>query len=307
MIAPRSAFCLSLSVFALAGVILSSATECLADPGSKANRRPIVLNPRFDASAEKVDLFDAVEEGRLESKLVANDSKGGFVFISNTTDQTLNVALPDSFVAVQVLKQLGMAGGGMGGMGGGGMGGMGGGGMGGMGGGGMGGGNQSMGGGMGGGGMGGMGGGGMGGMGGGGMGGMGGGGMFSIPPERTLKVPFVSACLNHGKAEPNPRVEYKIIRVSEYTNDPILAELIRMVGSGRVDQQSAQAAIWTRTDNMSWEQLAHKNVRGIQGYRNFFQPAHIAQGQLLLTSAEARVREQGDAEPAVQEPVGRVR
>lgn len=138
-------------------------------------------------------------------------------------------------------------------------------------------------------------------------GGMGGGGMFSIPPERTLKVPFVSACLNHGKAEPNPRVEYRIVRVSEYTNDPILAELIRMVGTGRVDQQSAQAAIWTRTDNMSWEQLASKSVRGIHGHRNFFQPGHIAQGQLLLTSAEAHVREQGDSAPEVQEPVGRVR
>jgi hypothetical protein len=306
MNAPRSAFCLSLSVLALAGMLLSSAAECHADPGSKANRRPIVMNPRFDASAEKVEFFDAQDDGRVEAKLVANDSKGGFVFISNTTDQTLNVVLPQSFVGVQVLKQLGMGGGGMGGMGGGGMGGMGGG-MGGMGGGMGGGGNQNMGGGMGGGGMGGMGGGGMGGMGGGGMGGMGGGGMFSIPPERTLKVPFVSACLNHGKAEPNPRVEYRIVRVSDYTDDAVLAELIRMVGSGRVDQQSAQAAIWTRTDNMSWEQLATKSVRGIQGYRNFFQPGHIAQGQLLMTSAEARVRQQGEGQTETQEATGRVR
>jgi hypothetical protein len=126
-----------------------------------------------------VELFSGMDDGRLETKLVANDSKGGFVFITNNADQTLTVDLPKSFVAVQVLKQLG-GGMGMGGMGGGGMGGMGGmgGGMGGMGGGGMGGGGmQNMGGGMGGGGMGGMGGGGMGGMGGGGMGGMGGGGM----------------------------------------------------------------------------------------------------------------------------------
>lgn len=251
MNAPRSAFCLSLSVLALAGMLLSSAAECHADPGSKANRRPIVMNPRFDASAEKVDFFDAQDDGRVESKLVANDSKGGFVFISNTTDQTLNVTLPQSFVAVQVLKQLGMGGGGMGGMG--------------------------------------------------------GGGMFSIPPERTLKVPFVSACLNHGKAEPNPRVEYKIVRVSDYTDDAVLAELIRMVGTGRVDQQSAQAAIWTRTDNLTWEQLASKSVRGIHGYRNFFQPGHIAQGQLLMTSAEARVRQQGEEQTENPEATGRVR
>jgi hypothetical protein len=199
--------------------------------------------------------------------------------------------------------------GGMGGMGGGGMGGMGGGGMGGMGGGGM----QNMGGGMGGGGMGGMGGmgggmGGMGGMGGGGMGGMGGGqGFFSIPPEKTIKVPFRSACLNHGKNEPNPHVEYRLVRTTEYTDDPVLAELIRMVGTGRLDQQSAQAAIWNRTDNLSFEQLAGKQVRGIQGVRYYFRPEQIALGRQLVTTAQAQVRERGENSEPKQPTPGRVR
>jgi hypothetical protein len=152
--------------------------------------------------------------------------------------------------------------------------------------------------------MGGMGGGGMGGMGG---GGMGGGGFFSIPPERTLKVPFTSACLNHGKAEPNPTAQYRMVKTSEYTQDAVLAELIEMVGTGRIDQQSAQAAIWTRTDNMSWEQLSTKTVRGIHGFRRYFHPGQIAQGQQLLVKAETRVREQG-TEPQAEEPAaGRVR
>jgi hypothetical protein len=295
---------------ALAAVLLS-ASSGMADPKSGSNRRSLVMNPKFDASAERVELFSGMDDGRLETKLVANDSKGGFVFITNNTDQTLTVDLPKSFVAVQVLKQLG-GGMGMGGMGNGGMGGMGGmgGGMGGMGGGGMGGGGmQNMGGGMGGGGMGGMGGGGMGGMGGGGMGGMGGGGMggggfFSIPAERTLKVPFTSACLNHGKAEPNPSAQYRIVRVSDYTKDPVLAELITMVGTGRVDQQSAQAAIWTRTDNMTWEQLSTKTVRGIHGFRRYFQPGQIVQGQQLVVAAETRVREQGNQQPQSEQPAG---
>ncbi|HCP10809.1 MAG TPA: hypothetical protein DIT89_00600 [Planctomycetaceae bacterium] len=144
----------------------------------------------------------------------------------------------------------------------------------------------------------------MGGMGG---GGMGGGGFFSIPPERTLKVPFTSACLNHGKAEPNPTAQYRMVKTSEYTQDAVLAELIEMVGTGRIDQQSAQAAIWTRTDNMSWEQLSTKTVRGIHGFRRYFHPGQIAQGQQLLVKAETRVREQG-TEPQAEEPAaGRVR
>jgi hypothetical protein len=163
-------------------------------------------------------------------------------------------------------------------------------------------------GGMGGGGMGGMGGGGMGGMGGGGMGGMGGGqGFFSIPPEKTIKVPFRSACLNHGKNEPNPHVEYRLVRTTEYTDDPVLAELIRMVGTGRLDQQSAQAAIWNRTDNLSFEQLAGKQVRGIQGVRYYFRPEQIALGRQLVTTAQAQVRERGENSEPKQPTPGRVR
>jgi hypothetical protein len=214
----------------------------MADPKSGNNRRSLVINPKFDASAERVELFSGMDDGRLETKIVANDSKGGFVFITNNSDQTLTVDLPKSFVAVQVLKQLG--------------------------------------------------------------GGMGGGGFFSIPAERTLKVPFVSACLNHGKAEPNSTAQYRMVKVSDYTSDPVLAELITMVGTGRVDQQSAQAAIWTRTDNMSWEQLSTKTVRGIHGFRRYFQPGQIVQGQQLVATAETRVREQGEKAPQAEEPAG---
>ena len=155
-----------------------------------------------------------------------------------------------------------------------------------------GGGNQNAGGGMGGGGMGGGGMGG-GGMGGGGMGGggQGGGGFFSIPPERTVRVPYVSACLNHGKPDPSARLEYKLVPVEEYTKDEVLAELIRMVGTGRVDQHSAQAAIWTRTDNMSWQKLAAKNVRGILSVEYYFSAQNIQEGQLLMATAEGNVRE----------------
>jgi hypothetical protein len=113
--------------------------------------------------------------------------------------------------------------------------------------------------------------------------------------------------LNHGKAEPNPRVNYRLIRTEEYTDDPVLAELIRMVGTGRVDQRSAQAAIWTRTDNMSWQELATKTIRRIGSIENYFNPAQIAEAQLLTANAEGNVREaaaaakNADAEFAAEE------
>jgi hypothetical protein len=267
---------------AVFGLLLAVSSTSSAETKRRETRKPAITNPKYDPTAERVGLFEGLEDGRLESKVVANDATGGFVFVSNSTDQPLTVELPDSFAFVQVLKQFG--GGGLGGgqQGGGFGGGQQGGGQ-------QGGGNQSGGGGFGGGQQGGGG----GGLGGGGQQGGGGGGFFSIPPERTVKVPFVSACLNHGKADPNPRVHYKLVRVEEYTQDAVLQELIRMLGTGNINQHSAQAAIWNRTDNMSWSDLAQKHHRGIQGVSYFFNSQNIAEAQLLIATAEGNLRESG--------------
>jgi hypothetical protein len=269
---------------AVLGVVVSASAVSQAESKRRETRKPVLTHPKFDPTAERVGLFDGTSDGRLESKFIPRDATGGFVLVSNNSDQPLTVELPDAFVAVQVLKQFGGGGLGGGGLGGGGLGG------GGLGGG-QGGGNQQAGGGFGGG----QGGGGLGGggLGGGGLGGGGGGGgFFSIPPEKAVKVPYISACLNHGKPDPNPRVEYRLVPVEEYTQDPVLAELIRLVGTGRVDQHSAQAAIWTRTDNMSWQQLAaksHRNLSGVVEY--YFSSANIAEAQLLMARAEGIVKE----------------
>ncbi len=281
----RSAF-IALTVLSIA---LATSESAQAGSNRRETRKPVLTKTKFDPTAERVELFKAMEDGLVETKVSAKDATGGVVYISNTSDKPLTVELPESFVAVQVLKQFG--GGGLGGGGGGlGGGGLGGGGLGG--GGGQGGGqNQQQGGGFGGG----QGGGGLGGgQGGGGLGGGqgGGGGFFSIPPERTVKVPYIGACLNHGKIDPNPRVEYKLVRVTEYTEDPILTELIRMLGTGRINQHSAQAAIWTRTDNMSWQQLAEKGNRNFNGViEYYFTPQNISAAQLLVATAEGNVRE----------------
>ena len=283
----------SLLILGVAASVMASTGVSEAGSKSAEVRKPVITKPKFDPSAERVEFFKGMEDGQLETRFVPKDANGGFLLVTNTTEEPITVDLPDAFVAVQVLKQFGGGGMGGGGMGGGGMGG------GGMGGGG---GSQNAGGGMGGGGMGG------GGMGGGGMGGGGqggGGGFFSIPPERTVRVPYVSACLNHGKPDPSARLEYKLVPVDKYTDDPILAELIRMVGTGRVNQHSAQAAIWTRTDNMSWQDLAAKHVRGILSVEYYFNSNNIQQGQLLMATAEGRVREKsGDTEKQKSDEAG---
>lgn len=129
---------------------------------------------------------------------------------------------------------------------------------------------------------------------GGGLGGGQGGGQnfFSIPPEKTVKLPYASACLEHGKTDPNRLMNYTIVPVEKFTTDPVLTELIEMVGTGRLDPLSAQAAVWNKSNNMSWQQLSAKFVYGpVRNKLPYFSRAQLMNAQRIVAVAEGRVRE----------------
>ncbi|WP_339729432.1 hypothetical protein [uncultured Gimesia sp.] len=265
---PASRLLMFLSVGCLA-LCLSTSVEA-----AKKSIKP----QKYDPSAEKVDdLFTAMESGLVDVKIIAKSSKGGNVLITNNNAKPLNVKLPETFLAVQVLKQ-GALGGGLGGGGlGGGLGGQGGGG----------GGAQTTGGGGGG-----AGGGLGGGLGGGGGAGGAGGGFFSIPPEKTVYVPYTSVCLEHGKAEPAARMQYRMVKTEEMVKDPALQELLRFVATGRVNQQAGQAAAWHLADKMSWQELASKSVKHLGGApaTAYFNPAELQYATQLVGMAHERAR-----------------
>jgi hypothetical protein len=126
---------------------------------------------------------------------------------------------------------------------------------------------------------------------GGGMGGMG-GGMFSVPPERTAKVPYHSVCLEHGKNDPDPTVRYKIVPVEEYTKDDQLAALLSLVGSKAIDPQVAQAAAWHLSSKMSWEELAIKRSNEIgETDLPYFSPQALSSAEQLVIAARSLAHE----------------
>jgi len=321
--------------------------------------------PRAPASSVPVHAaLEAERQGLVEVRYIPNDSRSAQILIRNLADQPLTIQLPDAFVGVPVLAQMGM--GGMGGMGGG-MGGMGGGGGGGLGG------MQATGGGMGGG-MGGMGG-GMGGMG----GGMGGfcwvarevygphdprwvlfrdwlttegpvwlrelyaahgaefavwihdkpaakwlvrrlmdtslgarqahavahyaiesdGSGFLVLPGRTRVVRFPTVCLEHGKAEPTPRVPYRLVELQTFSEDPRLAFVLKALADGRVTQKVAQAAAWHVANGLSWERLAAETIPHLVGIpaEPFFQRAELAAAMQLVAAAPASSAAEGTSTP----------
>lgn len=272
-------------LLALASVLSLSLVAPGQTADSKKDKKKVVPVTKLDESLDHVDVFEGIEKGVLEVRMVAKDANGGNMFVENKGDKPLNVDFPAAFVGKQVLKQFGGGGGG-GGLGGGG---------GGLGGGGQGGGGQSQGGGLGGGG-GGLGGGG-GGLGGGGNAGGGGGGFFSVPPDRIVRIAYRSVCLEHGKKEPSPSMQYTIGKLEEFNDDPVLREVVTMVASGRLDQQSAQAATWHVTDKMSWDQLAAKQIPHIgRPPTQYFTTEQILRAQNIHQTAIVVAQERAERE-----------
>lgn len=222
----------------------------------------------YNPSNETIEMFAAMTKGDIAVKLIPRDSKLCHILIENKTDKPLNVKLPSSFGAVPVLAQRDEFGGGeRGGRGGGG------------------GGGQSMGGGMG----------GMGGM------GMGGMGMFNVAAEKVGKFDVTTVCLEHGKAEPTAKMPYEIRPIEDVTTKPGVRELCESLGTGQIDQRAAQAAAWHLNNDMTWEQLATKAIRHINGVTEpYFTREQLRSAMRAATIAvriaQERKKQEGTAE-----------
>ena len=243
--------------------------EKIVKAGSIEGKKPAKRSGVKKAETKTVEMFQAMDQGLLTVDFIGKDAKEANLIFKNKGDEPLNVLLPATFGAVPVLAQ-GMMG--MGGMGGGGMGGMGGGGMGGMmGGGGMGGGGQGMGGGMGGGGM---------------------GGMMRVDKDVPRKMTVATLCLNHGKADPNPRMKYKVVRLAEVNDSPVIEEFCKALATGKISQNTAQAAAWHVANGLTWEELVHKPrvISQYTGVEMFFTGFEV-QAAMRLTAAATQEAE----------------
>ncbi|REJ74950.1 MAG: hypothetical protein DWQ34_14745 [Planctomycetota bacterium] len=107
-------------------------------------------------------------------------------------------------------------------------------------------------------------------------------------------------CLEHGKKEPHPRVEYKLIPVTEFSDNATLHELLKLVGTGKLNQQAAQAAAWHLANDMSWEELASKKYERVRAADTpYFSRAQLFAAQNIVTASKqlAEAEENEPAEP----------
>lgn len=255
-------------------ILLVACVATVSAESATAFGKRLTTKPTYDPDAPVIELFEGIKEQKLEVVLIPRSSLSGTVFIENLSDKPVTVKLPRAVAAVQVLKQGGI--GGAGGRGGGQAGGVGAGQ------------GQAVGGGFGGGGLGG------GIAGGGGLGGGGGGaGFFTIPPEKTVRIPLTSVCLNHGLPEPQPQMRYKLVPLDSFTDNVALRELLVAVGGGQLDANAAQAAAWHLSDKMSWEELSDKKGEPLGGVdpQPYFTETELYAARQFVADAQSPVRE----------------
>ncbi len=218
-------------------------------------RKPTFKKGDFNPEHASVEMFEGMKSGQIDVKIIMLSSKEANVFIENKTKAPLNVQLPEAFTAV--LAQGGFGADPFGGQGGNQQ-------------------NQSAGGGM------------------GNMGGGQGGGnnFFNVPAERVGEMEVPCVCLEHGKDEPNPRLEYKIQPFEAYSSDSRLREVLTLLGQRKVSQRVAQAASWHLANNMSWQELASKEIRRLNGQRySYFNPLEMQGAVNLVQYATVQAKQ----------------
>jgi hypothetical protein len=215
--------------------------------------------------ANAVDLFQAIDNGQVDVKVIPKDSSQLRVMIENKTDKPLTVMLPGAFAAVPILAQAaafapaaarGAARNQQ---------------------------PQAVGGGMPGGGMPG------GGMPGGGGRGVGAGPLMNIAPEKVGQLMAVATvCLDYGKGEPRAAIPYAIKPIDGYTTQPGIREVCEMLGKGEIKQRVAQVCAWHLNNGLSWEKLAAKQLRFADGSsRPYFTSKEV---QAAVKASDAAVQ-----------------
>jgi hypothetical protein len=136
-------------------------------------------------------------------------------------------------------------------------------------------------------------------MGGGGFGGGGmGGGQFNVAPERVGEVKVPCVCLEHGKDEPRPKMLYEIRPLDTLNADPRVYALLKAFGDGKFDQRATQAAAWHLANNMSWEELAAKEIKRANGTSYpYFSREELQAAYQIATAAERAAEQATERSP----------
>ena len=96
------------------------------------------------------------------------------------------------------------------------------------------------------------------------------------------------------------------LRIEAFTDKAEVQELCRMLGTGQLNQRAAQVAAWHLNNDMSWQELAGKQLRFANGTaRPYFSAREIQAGMQIVAVATERARQRETKIPGKQDSLSR--
>jgi len=266
---------------AVAGVAVAWAPGAWGTGAAGAESSPTgSAAPPSASQAEPVGLFDGMAQGTIEAQLIPRNARRCRVRVTNKTDRPLSVQLPEAFVGVPVLAQFApigpneglnpganppqnpmlpqQIGGPFNNPGG----------------------NnplQNQG-------------------PGGPWGGPLHGPLMNLPPKRTVELKLATVCLEHGKPNPKPTIRYELRPVDKAVSDPVLQELLCLMGRKPVPYLVAQAAAWHLGSGKTWEDLRQMPTSQLAPGMPVFSPKDLRAAKALVEEAKGLAESQKKAD-----------
>lgn len=114
-------------------------------------------------------------------------------------------------------------------------------------------------------------------------------GPFNIAPEQVRTIDLPCFCLEHGKPNPRAAIKYELVPLEQVNDDPRLPGLLAAYRSGEIDRDSAQAAVWHAANDMSWDALAAISQRvAPNAERPYFNSVQLRRAKSLVEKAAKR-------------------
>lgn len=132
--------------------------------------------------------------------------------------------------------------------------------------------------------------------------------MFHVAPERVGQIKIACVCLEHGKPDPRPAIPYEMRPLSALSNDPRVAQLLKMMANDELSREVAQASAWHLANGMTWEELAAKRIKRANGMSySYFAPDVVAAAFKATSIASERAEAVAPSSPGydLESPVAK--
>jgi hypothetical protein len=108
---------------------------------------------------------------------------------------------------------------------------------------------------------------------------------YKLHPKKYILETVRTVCLEHGKADPTPKMKYEMRPLSDVTQRKEVQVLCELRGNDAVHPDVLQAATWNLNNDMSWDDLNAKEIRSLSSRRPYFDSGVLEAARRVVDEA----------------------